>query len=163
MRRTLLVAAVTVGFALPAPAAVIGFAPAANAASSATCSKLKGSAGGSVTVEHCSPVPAGKAGKAFKKLTAPNAGLLEAGGSLTWNGGATVTFGSPTLTTPPTNTCKSKTKKGVTTQDSAEDATGTVTTGDGAVALTGSTYTIDICIANKGGKLYLQPGTNIGL
>ena len=162
MRRTLLAAVAIVGFALPVSAAVISFAPSAYAGSSSTCTKIIGSGSAGVTVENCSNLPAGKAAKGFKKLSTSDAAILIGGGTLTWSkSGDTVTFSAPSFPTQSSNPCKSTTKKGVTTQDTYEVATGTVTQGDGVVTHTGDTYSIEVCVSSKNGKLYLPPGGNI--
>jgi len=160
MRRMVLAAVTVFGFAVPASIAVVAMAPAAQAASSGSCAKVKGSVAAGLVFSKCTPVP--KADKqTYKALTATNIASLATGGTLTWSGGATVTFGLPTLVTPPTNPCKGPSKK--LPQDTIEHAVGTVTTGDGVVSQTGDSFSITICISAKNGKIYFPPGANLTL
>ena len=158
MRRKLLAAVAVVGFAVPVSVGVIAMAPAAQASSNASCAKVKGAGAGEIEFLKCSPVPKADK-KEFKTLSNPSAVALATGGTLTWNGGATVTFGPPTPITPPSNPCKSSSKG----QDAVEDDSGTITAGDGVVALTGDTFHIELCVSAKNGKFYLAPGTSVSL
>lgn len=141
MRRLLMGVAALTTVALPISVAVVVSAPAANAASSLTCAKIKGTETGAVTVLKCSVTKADK--KTYKEATAAHASALITGGSLVWSSsGTTTTVSAPTLSTPPAGTCSAK--------DTAERATGTVTGGTSAVTHAGDTFKATVCISSKG-------------
>ena len=159
MRRLLLSGMAVAG--LTVPLATVVMAPAAHANAGIQCNKIKGSAAGSVTVSNCAPEPK-TAKKTHKMLVAASALTLGTGGTLTWNGGSTVTISAPTLTTyggagnPPI-------PAGVCPKSGSLSywvASATVTAGDGVVAITGDTFSANIC-ADKKGKFYLSPSSKI--
>ena len=159
MRRVILGVATLATLAVPVAIATVTLAPAANAGSSLTCTKLKGTETGTVTVSKCSVVSADK--KTYKSLSG-SALNLATGGTLTWtSSGATTIVGPPTLSTP-TGGCKA-TKPGKAPTQTETLATGTVTGGTSAVTHAGDTYRIEICITTKNGKLALVKGTSVSL
>jgi len=158
--RRLLISGVFIA-GLTAPTVVL-LAPAAHANAGITCNKIKGSASSSVSVSSCKPET--KATKpSFKTLTASSAVTLATGGTLQWNGGATVTLGQPTFTVYggngnppiPQGACP---KKG---SQNEYVATAPVVAGDGTVAMTGDTFGPAYICTDKKGHFYLSPGTKI--
>src|ERR1700677_2648058 len=99
MRRLLTSAAIATALLIPASMATVGLAGTANAAgSSISCTSLKGTISGTVTIEKCTPVPTSKAtAKLYKKASGTSASLAT-GGNITWNGGAVTTIGDATVT-----------------------------------------------------------------
>jgi len=149
MRRVLFVLATITTFAVPVTIAAFSGATAASAASSLTCSKMKGTAAGTVSISKCSVVKADK--KTFKDLNGSSV-QLATGGTLTWaSSGETVTISAPVLTTPPTGTCPAK-------DVGAFIATGTVTGGTSTITQAGDTFSATVCEA-KNGKVSLAKGT----
>ena len=158
MRRLLISGVVVAGLTAPT---VLLMAPAAHAgANGIVCNKIKGTAASTTTVSNCAPV--NKANKkAFKTLVASSISLAT-GGTMTWNGGATLTIGAPSFTAfggngnPPI-------PAGACPKNGSQNeyiASATVTSGDGVVSVTGDTFSANICVDKKG-KFYLSPGTKI--
>ena len=152
MRRLIMLLAALATVVVPASIVVLAQAAPANAAVSLTCTKLKGTETGSVTVKKCSVSKADK--KLYKSVTAPHALDLATGGTLTWSSsGTTTTVGAPTLTSPSGN-CPTK--------DSEELAVGRVTGGTSAVTHAGDTFRAEVCITSSG-KITLAKGTVVDL
>jgi len=159
MRRVILGVAALATMAVPVGIVTLTMAPAANASSSITCTKLKGTETGVVTVSKCSVPSADK--KTYKSLGG-SAVQLATGGSLSWtSSGATTIVSAPTLSTP-SGGCKA-TKPGKAPTQTETLATGTVTGGTSAVTHVGDTYRIELCITIKNGKLSLVKGTVVSL
>ncbi len=152
MRRFIMMVAAVATVAVPTSIALVVTSPPAFAGVSLTCTKLKGTTNGPVTVKKCSVTKADKT--LYKTLTASSAIDLATGGTLTWSSsGQTVTVGSPTLTSPSGN-CPAK--------DSEELAQGTVTGGSSTITHAGDTFRAEVCISSKG-KISLAKGTVVDL
>ena len=149
MRRVLAAAATAVALSIPASVAVIGTSPSAFAASTTTCAKASGSVAAGVTVSKCVVPKADK--KTYKTL---HGASITAGGTLTWNGGQTMTVGPATVTSGGTG-CKA-TQLQVT-------ATATVTAisagADPAVAKVGDTFSLNVCYTAATGAFTINKGT----
>ena len=159
MRRLLLSGVAVVGLSVPL---VTMIAPAAHANSGILCNKIKGTAASTTTVSNCAPLT--KAAKPTHKMLSGSSIALATGGTLTWNGGAAVTIGAPSVTiyggagNPPI-------PAGQCPKSGSQNefvASATVTSGDGVVAITGDTFSASIC-TDKHGKFYLSPGTKISI
>ncbi len=149
MRRILMSAAIGLGFAIPAGAAVIGAGSqsASAAPASVACKKLVGTVTGNITISKCKPVNA-------KYVSATGAtSSLETGGNFTW---------SPSKKTSASdNTTVSSPGQGLCAAGSTEeDATGSVTS-----TSKGNTYTpigqpisLRVCVDGSG-NITLAPGT----
>jgi len=160
MRRLLTVAAVAAAMSIPASAAVVGFAGTAGAAgSSVQCTSLKGTITGTVTIAKCTPAnPNKKIAKLYKAATGSSASLAT-GGNITWSGGATTTIGD---TAVGGGSGQGPCKKGSTEYTFSGTVTAASTSGVGIPAV-GDAISAAACVASKGGKITLAPGTVMNL
>jgi hypothetical protein len=150
MRRLLAMAAIAAAITVPATAATVGLAGgSAFAASSISCTSLKGTDSGTVTIGKCTP----SGGKAYKTASG-EAASLATGGNITWkSSGATTTIGDTSVSSPGQGGCKKKTTE--------YDFTGTVTaasTSGTGIPKVGDTVSARACVASSG-KLSLVKGT----
>jgi hypothetical protein len=139
---------------VPAAAATAGFtAGPAFAASSVTCTSLKGTDTGTVTIGKCTP----SGGKGYKTASGAAASLAS-GGNITWsNSHATTTIGDTSVSSPGQGGCKKKTTE--------YDFTGTVTaasTSGTGIPKVGDAVSARACVASTG-KLSLVKGTVMDL
>jgi len=150
MRRILLTAAMGLGAAVPIGAAVVAAAPqvASAAGSSVQCSKLTGTATGSVTISKCAP-----ANKQYKSATAPTASLAGGGGTITWAPSGNTSTITVTFKQATKNRCGSGTEY---------DAKGKVTGGTANYTKTGDKVKVDVCLSSSG-NVTLVPGTKAAL
>jgi hypothetical protein len=89
MRRFVSAAAAVLALSIPLTAATVGFAGTAGAASKITCTSLKGTITGTVTIGSCTP----SGGKGYKTASG-SASSLAGGGNITWKSSkATTTIG----------------------------------------------------------------------
>ncbi len=153
MRRVIMGVAALATLAVPVGIATVALAPSAGATVSLTCAKLKGTESGSVAASKCSVVPKADK-KAYKTLSGTSA-QLATGGTLTWNGGATVIVSAPTLSSP-SGGCKAG-------KQTEELATGTVLGGTSVLTHAGDTFRAEVCLTTKNGKVALVKGTTIEL
>ena len=147
--RLLTVAATAIALSIPASVAVVGGATPAFAASSISCTGLKGTATGTVTLSKCTPKS-----KTNKSASGAAASLVS-GGTITWTPSNQTTVTKLTVTSPGQGGCK----KGST----EEDAKGTVTGGTSTYTHSGDTVSIRACYASKTGKLSLVKGSTATL
>jgi hypothetical protein len=141
MRRFPVVIALVAALAVPS-AVVVGLSGTAGATTTASCSKLAGTAATTVTISTCTPKEATYASASGKSSS------LENGGTLTWSTSKKTTIiAKPTLTKQ-TNKCG--------TGYTEEKATGKITGGTATYTKKGETFTAYVCI---GKELKLAPGT----
>jgi hypothetical protein len=155
MRRLFTVAAAAVALSIPASVAGVGLVSSGSAfaASSITCSSLKGTISGNITIGKCLP----SGGKGYKSASAL-ATSLATGGTLTWsNSGATTTVTLAT-TSPGQGSCK----KGNVEFDATGTVTAASTTGVGIPAV-GDSTSARACVETKNGKITLVKGTTFTL
>jgi hypothetical protein len=153
MRRLLTVAAIAAAISIPASVATLGVAGPAFAASSITCTSLKGSDSGAVTIGKCSP----SGGKEYKTASG-TAASLATGGTITWKSSkATTTIGDTSTSSPGQGGCK----KGSTEYDFSGKVTAASTSGVGIPAV-GDSVSARACVASNG-KLSLVKGTSMAL
>ncbi len=153
MRRILTVVAIAATITIPASVATLGAAGPAFASSSVSCTSLKGSDTGTVTIGKCTP----SGGKGYKTASGA-AATLATGGNITWkNSGATTTVGDASVTSPGQGGCKKKT----TEYDFSGKVTAASTTGVGIPAV-GDTVSARACVTSSG-KLSLVKGTSMEL
>jgi hypothetical protein len=147
MRRLLAVAAIATAISIPASVATVGFAGPAFAASGVTCTGLKGTDSGTVTISKCTP----SGGKGYKSASGAAASLAT-GGTITWSkSSATTTIG------PGQGGCKKKS----TEYDFSGKVTAASTTGTGIPAV-GDSVSARACVTSAG-KLSLVKGTVMDL
>jgi hypothetical protein len=153
MRRLLKVAALAAAITIPASVATFSAAGPAFAASGVTCTSLKGSDSGNVTIGKCTP----SGGKGYK--TASGAAVsLATGGTITWKSSkATTTIGDTSTSSPGQGGCK----KGSTEYDFSGQVTAASTSGVGIPAV-GDAVSARACVTSKGG-LSLVKGTKMDL
>jgi hypothetical protein len=155
MRRLLTGAAVAVALSIPASVAAVGVVSSAPAfaSSSISCTSLKGTISGSITIGKCTP----SGGKGYKTASAPAASLAS-GGTITWKkSGATTTL-SLAATSPGQGGCK----KGYLEYDATGSVTAASTTGVGIPAV-GDTTSARACVDATNGKIALVKGTSFTL
>ncbi len=155
MRRILTMVALAATITIPASVAVttLGSAGPAFASSSVTCSKLKGSDSGTVTISKCTP----SGGKGYKSASG-TAATLATGGNITWKSSkATTTVGDASVTSPGQGGCK----KGSTEYDFTGKVTAASTSGTGIPAVN-DTVSARACVTSKG-ALSLVKGTVMDL
>ncbi len=153
MRRIFLAAAAVGALSIPATVAVVGNAAPAFASSSLTCSKLVGTATGTVTISKCTPLS--KADKKLYKAATGSSATLASGGAITWSSsGNTTVLNKPAVSSPGQGGCK----KGST----EEDATGAVTGGTATVTHAGDVVSGRVCLSSTG-ALTLVKGTTFTL
>jgi hypothetical protein len=158
MRRLILAASAALALSIPVGAAVIVPSAPAWAASSISCTGLKGTISGNITITKCLP----KGGKAFASASAP-ASSLESGGTLTWKpykGSDNTTTVSLSVTSPGQGGCK----KGY----DEFDATGTVTAEGGTtvgvgIPQVGDDVAARACVDTTNGKIALVAHTSFTL
>jgi hypothetical protein len=143
--------AATAALAVPTSVAVVGSSAPAWAASSITCTSVKGTISGSVTISKCSPETKAQK-KTDKSASAPSVSLAT-GGTLTWTTSGLTTVTSLTVTSPGQGACPAKSTE--------EDATGTVTGGTSDLTHVGDTVSVKACL--KGSKISLLKGTTAAL
>ncbi len=153
MRRLLTVVAIAATITIPASVATMSMAGPAFASSGVTCTSLKGSDSGTVTIGKCSP----SGGKGYK--TASGAAVsLATGGTITWKSSkATTTIGDTSTSSPGQGGCK----KGSTEYDFSGQVTGASTSGVGIPAV-GDAVSARACVSSKG-ALTLVKGTSMDL
>ena len=154
MRRLVMAASAALALSIPAGAVIVGGAAPAWAGSSVMCTGLKGTITTTVTISKCSP----SGGKGYKSASAPSSSLAT-GGSVTWSkSGATTTIGNVNTTSPGQGPCK----KGSTEYVFTGTVTAASTSGTGIPAV-GDAVSGSACVASKGGKISLAPGTTMNL
>ena len=147
MRRVMLGVAALAMMAVPVGVATVTLAPAANAGSSISCTKLSGSISGTITIKKCSPK-----NKLYKSL-AGTATLLAGGGALKWSpGGQTTIVSAPSTTSPGQGACKPKHTEYI--------SSGTVTGGTSTYTHAGDTFHSETCVATNG-KIALLKGSTL--
>ena len=145
--------AIAATISIPASVATLASAGPAFASSSVTCTSLKGSDTGTVTIGKCSP----SGGKGYKTASG-TAATLATGGNITWkNSKATTTVGDTSTSSPGQGGCK----KGSTEYDFTGKVTAASTSGVGIPAV-GDTVSARACVTAKGG-LSLVKGTVMDL
>jgi hypothetical protein len=153
MRRILTVVAIAATITIPASVATLGAAGPAFASSSVSCTSLKGSDSGTVTIGKCTP----SGGKGYKTASG-TAATLATGGNITWKSSkATTTVGDAGVTSPGQGGCK----KGSTEYDFTGKVTAASTSGVGIPAV-GDTVSARACVSSKG-ALSLVKGTSMEL
>jgi hypothetical protein len=153
MRRLLAVAAIATAISIPASVATVGFAGPAFAASGVTCTGLKGTDSGTVTISKCTP----SGGKGYKSASGAAASLAT-GGTITWSkSSATTTIGDTSTSSPGQGGCKKKS----TEYDFSGKVTAASTTGTGIPAV-GDSVSARACVTSAG-KLSLVKGTVMDL
>ncbi len=155
MRRLFTMAAVAVAISIPTSVAAVSAVStgSAFAASSITCSSLKGTVTGTITIKKCTP----SAGKGYKSATG-SSGSLATGGTLTWsNSGATTTV-TLVVTSPGQGLCG----KGYSEFDANGTVTAASTTGTGIPAV-GDTTSSKVCVNVAKNKIALVKGTTFSL
>jgi hypothetical protein len=154
MRRILAVAIIASAISVPATVATLGMASGqAFASSSVSCTGLKGSATGTITISKCSP----SGGKGYKSASGTGAELAT-GGNITWkSSGATTTIGDASFNDEGQGSCK----KNDTEYSYTGQVTGASTTGTGIPAV-GDTVSGDVCLTSSG-KVSLVKGTSLNL
>jgi hypothetical protein len=142
MRRIFAVAAITAAISVPVSMASLGVASGqAFAASSVTCSSLKGKDSGTVTIAKCTP----SGGKGYKTASG-TAVTLATGGNITWKSSkATTTIGDTSTSSPGQGGCK----KGSTEYDFTGEVTAASASGTGIPAV-GDTVSARACVTSKG-------------
>ena len=129
MRRFVTVALTAAALAIPS-AALVGIAAPAGAVSHVTCSTLKGTTTGTVTVGGCLPT------QATNKTVSGASSKLAYGGTLKWApSGKTTIVSKPKLTTG----------KACPAGSTEEIATGTVTGGTSAYTKKGDVFSAKVC------------------
>jgi hypothetical protein len=154
MRRILAVAIIASAISVPATVATLGMASGqAFATSSVSCTGLKGTATGTITISKCSP----SGGKGYKTASGASASLAT-GGNITWkSSGATTTIGDTSVSSPGQGSCAKK--------DTQYDYTGTVTaasTSGTGIPKVGDSVSGDVCLTSSG-KITLVKGTTLDL
>jgi hypothetical protein len=153
MRRLLTVAAIAAAISIPTSIATVGVTGPAFAASGISCTSLKGSDSGTVTIGKCTP----SGGKGYKTASG-TAATLATGGNITWKkSGATTTVGDTSVNSPGQGGCK----KGSSEYDFSGKVTGASTTGTGIPAV-GDAVSARACVS-KTGSLSLVKGTSMSL
>jgi hypothetical protein len=155
MRRLLTGAAVAVALSIPASVAAVGVVSSAPAfaSSSITCTSLKGTITGTVTIGKCTP----SGGKGYKSASAP-ASSLASGGTLTWTKSGATTTVSLSVTSPGQGGCK----KGYVEEDATGSVTAASTTGAGIPAV-GDATSARACADISNGKITLVKGSTFSL
>jgi hypothetical protein len=159
MRRIFTMAAIAAAMTIPASVAAVGVVNAgtAGAASAISCTGLKGTISGNITISKCNP----SGGKAFKSASAP-ASSLATGGTLTWKPykhSVNTTTVSLSVTSPGQGACKAGYDE--------YDATGSVTAETGAsgvgIPVVGDTVSARACVDSTNGKIELVKHTSFTL
>lgn len=162
MHRLFTAAAVAAALAIPASVATVGLVSttAGAAGSSISCTGLKGTISGTITIKKCSPVSPVKAtAKAFKSASAPSASLAT-GGNITWNGGGVTTIGDAVVTG---GTSQGPCKSGSDEYNFTGQVTGQTGGSGTGVPAVGDAVSASACVASKNGKISLAPGTTMKL
>jgi len=153
MRRTLLFAAAVV---LPVSGLILATSPAASAGKYAkvTCTNVSGPAG-NLTISGCT---GGNTGGGAHNV---NGAVLAAGGTITWNSGATITVGSPSLVPVKATKCPGyvkSTKKAPYNgpEPSAEKFTLSVTAQSNLGVKVPGAAKGEVCISNAGNVTALK-------
>jgi len=150
MRRIATVA--TTSLALTVFATLAGLAitsTPALAASGISCSSLKGTATGTVTIGRCAPQQ-----KANTSASGAATSLIS-GGTVTWKSSGQTTIITLSVHSPGQGSCKKGSKE--------EDATGSVTGGTSTYTKAGNPVAIRACFTQQGGTLSLVKGSKAQL
>ena len=155
MRRLFTVAATAVALSIPASVATIGVVQAgtAAAASSITCTSLKGTVTGTITIGKCTP----SGGKGYKSASGSSAALAT-GGTITWSSSGATTTISLTVTSPGQGGCG----KGYVEFDASGSVTAASTSGTGIPAV-GDATSARACVNTAKNKITLVKGTSFTL
>jgi hypothetical protein len=143
--RLLVVAATAIALSIPASVAVVGTSAPAFAASTISCTSLKGTATGTVTIGKCTPKS-----KTNKSASGAAASLVS-GGTITWTPSNQTTVTKLTVTSPGQGGCKKN--------NTEEDAKGTVTGGTSTYTHSGDVVSIRACFNSQTGALSLVKGS----
>ncbi len=150
MRRLLLTAAAIASMAIPA-SVIVGTATPSFATSSVTCTGLKGTISGTVTIKTCSP----SGGKAYKSASGAAASLATHG-TITWKGGGTTTISGGSAVVASPNKCAAV-KAGDLEYSFSATVSAATTVGVG-IPKVGDTVSANACVSTKG-KISLAPGS----
>jgi hypothetical protein len=123
------------------------------ASSSVSCTGLKGTETGTITISKCSP----SGGKGYKSASGASVSLAT-GGNITWsNSGATTTIGDTNVSSPGQGSCPKK--------QTEYEYTGTVTaasTSGTGIPKVNDSVSGEVCVASSG-KITLVKGTTLDL